>query len=125
MTAGYTTIFDNIMGSSSRITIVPMKISTLTGFPINPKDDIDPVVSNSTTSTTTRRTTTTTPIVKVQTKKPPRRTTPMKSTQQAETKETPFISKITSTTKYVELQDRSGILLFYYTYIGESIRKII
>ncbi|TGZ46734.1 Uncharacterized protein DBV15_05495 [Temnothorax longispinosus] len=107
---GYSTILDSITGSPSNATIAPMKNSTLTGFPINPKDDIDPGMFNSsTTSTTPQKPTTTTTTVKPQTKKPSRRTTSAKPTQQVETKETPFVSKITSTTKYIELQDRSDL----------------
>ncbi|XP_018393541.1 PREDICTED: uncharacterized protein LOC108772505 [Cyphomyrmex costatus] len=122
---GYSTIFDNITTESlSAATIAPVKNSTLTGFPINPKDDIDPGMFNLTTSTTstttqrpnnttttTQRPTTTTPQMKPQTKKPTiRRTTLAKLTQQTETKETPFEPHIkTSTTKYIELQDRSDL----------------
>lgn len=106
-------------GSPSKATLAPVKNSTLTGFPINPKDDIDPGMgSNSTTSTTMPTTTT----VKVQFVKPSRRTTPAKPTRQVEAMETPFVSKITSTTKYIELQDRSGIFVSLYT---EEVRKII
>ncbi|XP_070519198.1 uncharacterized protein [Cardiocondyla obscurior] len=96
---GYSTSLDSIT-----TTITPVKNSTLTGFPINPKDDIDPYVSRWPTSTVLRPIMTTT--VRAQTRKPSQRTTPVKSTQQVETKETPFASKTTSTTKYVELQDR-------------------
>lgn len=130
--AGYSTtaIFDNITTSPNKITVAPIKNSTLTGFPINPKDNIDPGMSNITTSTTTRRpmmtsTTTrkptTTTTVKAQTKKPMRKITPVKPTQQMETKETPFIFKITtSTTKYTELQDQSGISVSLYI---EKVKK--
>jgi len=135
--AGYSTIFDNVTtGLPSAATVAPVKNSTLTGFPINPKDDIDPGMFNLTTSTTlmtTRRSNTTTttqrPMIstsqmKPQTKKPTiRRTTPAKLTQQTETKETPFVPQIkTSTTKYIELQDRSGIFISLYT---EKVRNII
>ncbi|XP_012054424.1 PREDICTED: MAM and LDL-receptor class A domain-containing protein 2-like [Atta cephalotes] len=121
---GYSTIFDNVTtGLPSAATVAPVKNSTLTGFPINPKDDIDPGMFNLTTSTTlmtTRRsnstTTTQRPMIstsqmKPQTKKPTiRRTTPAKLTQQTETKETPFVPQIkTSTTQYIELQDRSDL----------------
>ncbi|KAG5332369.1 C4BPB protein, partial [Acromyrmex heyeri] len=121
---GYSTILDNVTtGSPSAATVAPVKNSTLTGFPINPKDDIDPGIFNLTTSTTlmttrrpnttmtTRRSTPTTSQMKPQTKKPTiRRTTPAKLTQQTETKETPFVLQIkTSTTKYIELQDRSDL----------------
>lgn len=126
MIAGYSTILDNITTESqSKATIAPMKNSTLTGFPINPKDDIDPGMSN-TTSTTTRRPTTTKPrlrstttTVKAQTRGITRRTTSEKPTQQAETKETPFVAL---TTKYIELQDRSGISVSLYI---EKVRKNI
>jgi len=124
MIAGYS-IFDNITTElQSKVTIAPVKNSTLTGFPINPKDDIDPGMTNSTASTTTRRPTITTTVkaqtktmtttVKAQTKKPLGRTTSAKLTQQTETKETPFVSKITSTTKYIEFQDQSGIFVLLY-----------
>ncbi|XP_011882600.1 PREDICTED: MAM and LDL-receptor class A domain-containing protein 1-like isoform X2 [Vollenhovia emeryi] len=108
---GYSTALDSVTGSPSKTTTP--KYSALTGFPINPKDNIDPGMSNSTTSTTMRRSTITTTTAKVQTKKPsprttPARTTPAKPTQQVETKETPFLSEITST-KHIELQDRPDI----------------
>jgi len=125
MIIGYSiTIFDNITTESqSKVTIAPVKNFTLTGFPINPKDDIDPGTSNSMASTTTRRPTTTTvkaqiktmtTTVKAQTKKPLERTTSTKLTQQTETKETPFMPKITSTTEYTEFQDQSGIFVLLY-----------
>lgn len=128
MIAGYSTtaIFDNT-------TVAPMKNSTLTGFPINPKDNIDPGIFNTTTSTTpqrptttttTRRPTTTTATVKAQTKKPSRRTTAAKPAQQTEMKETPFVFKTTSTTKYTELQDRSDSGISDSLYI-EKVKKMI
>lgn len=104
------TMYDNITtGSPNKATVAPAKNSTLTGFPINPKDDIDPGVSNSsitprrttTTATTRRRSMPSVVTVKSQTMKPLRTIT-----QQTEMKETPFVSKMTSTTKYVELEDR-------------------
>ncbi|XP_011642330.1 MAM and LDL-receptor class A domain-containing protein 1-like [Pogonomyrmex barbatus] len=106
--------FDDVTTVSSNTTIAPLKPTTLIGFPINPKDDIDPSVSNSISPTTRRPTITT---VKVQSKKPSWKTTTtvktttttVKTTQQAETKETPFVAKITSTTKFVNLQDRSDL----------------
>lgn len=105
------TVPDDVTRSfDNNTTISPVKNSTLTGFPLNPKDDIDPGISNLTTTSTTRRpimTTKTT--VKAQTKSPPRATTPVKSTWQAETKETPFESKTILTTKYIEPQDRSDL----------------
>ncbi|GAB1867983.1 MAM domain-containing glycosylphosphatidylinositol anchor protein 1 [Camponotus japonicus] len=98
--------------SDNRSTAIsPVKNSTLTGFSINPKDDIDPGISNSSTtsSTTQRPIVTTKTTVKAQTKSPPRTTTPAKSTRQAETKETPFEPKTTVATKYIEPQDRSDL----------------
>lgn len=58
--------------------------------------------------------------IKIQTRKPPRTVAPIKSTQQ-ETKETPFESKTTLTTEYIELHDRPGN--FYYAY-KEKAKKI-
>ncbi|XP_036140457.1 MAM and LDL-receptor class A domain-containing protein 2 isoform X2 [Monomorium pharaonis] len=108
------TIFDITTESLIEITpIAPVKNSTLTGFPINPKDDIDPSMPNTTMSTTTRRPTTTAPrrpstTTKAQTRRTTQRTTPVKPTQQAETKETPFLPKA-STMKDIEPQDQSDV----------------
>jgi hypothetical protein len=80
--------------------------STLIGFSINPKDDIDPGISNSTTLTTRRPIMTTS---KIQTRKPPRTTAPIKPTQRVETKETPFEPEPTIlTTGHMELHDLPG-----------------
>ncbi|XP_012230101.2 uncharacterized protein [Linepithema humile] len=97
-----TTTIDNITRDGT--TIAPVRNSTLTGFSINPKDDIDPSISNSTTLTTRRPIKTT---IKIQTRKPPR-TTSVKPTQ-VEAKETPFKPKIIPTTEYIELYDRPDL----------------
>ncbi|KMQ98225.1 mam domain-containing glycosylphosphatidylinositol anchor protein 1 [Lasius niger] len=105
------TVSDDIMRSlDNNTTISPVRNSTLTGFSMNPKDNIDPGISNSSTSTTTRRSIVTMKTtVKAQTKNSSRATTPVKPMKQAETKETPFESKTTLTTKYIEPQDRSDL----------------
>lgn len=108
---GYSTAVpdDNTRSSDNSTTISPVKNSTLTGFPINPKDDIDPGVSNSSTSITQRPIVTTRTTIKAQTKSPPRTTASVKSTRQVETKETPFEPKTTVATKHIEPQDRSDL----------------
>ncbi|EZA56986.1 hypothetical protein DMN91_011569 [Ooceraea biroi] len=90
---------------ASKTTTAPSRNFTLTGFPINPKDDIDPGMPNTTTSAPKRVVTAKTTI-KPQTKKLPRTT--VKPTQ-PETKETPFELKTTTTTKRTDLYDQSGL----------------
>lgn len=107
--SGYTIISDVVTKglANNNTTSAPARNSTLTGFPINPKDNIDPSMPNTTMSTLTTRTTTTVKTtIKPQTKKPSRTT--VKPTH-SETKETPFEPKTTSTTKRTELRDESDL----------------